>query len=76
MLACSTFSKPRVRVEVQNKPPWSVIAMIISFLFFREMPAKLSVPGYTPHLLNLDKRNENKVCLRAEKLFEESVAIL
>lgn len=74
--ACTTFSKPTVLVEVQNDPPLSVIAIDhLPSLLPRESSEAFSAQ-LLPHLLNVDKRSQDKVWLRAEKLFKEKAATL
>lgn len=73
---CTTFSKPTVLIEVPNDPPLSVIAIDhLPSLLPRESSEAFSAQ-LLPHLLNVDKRNENKVWLRAEKLYKEKAAKL
>lgn len=63
-------------VEVQNDPPLSVIAIDhLPSLLPRES-SEAFCTQLLPHLLNVDKRKEDKVWLRAEKLFREKVATL
>lgn len=74
--AATTFDHPTVSVPVSRDPPLSVIAVDhLPSLLPREASEAFS-KQLLPSLLELERRKENDVWQRAEKVFQEKVAEL